>query len=506
MTPATDAPEGLLEAVAAYEKALLANDLPALDAAFAPGPDTMRGDEKALLVGHDAISAFRGARGGVAQRRIGRIEVRTLGPDLALVVSVSEFTAGGRGLQTQLWRRTGGTWRIEAAHVTGRPAPLDRTIWRAVGDPLLGPSGSGPLDGLTVAVKDLFAVPGQPVGAGNPAWLREARVETEAAPAVAELTSAGASVRGIARTDEFAYSIAGRNEHYGTPPNGGAPLAIPGGSSNGPASAVALGFADIGLGTDTGGSIRVPASYQGLWGLRTTHGLVSRDGLLPLAPSFDTVGWLTRTGSVLRRVAGVCLPAAPPVAPSILVVEDLLAQAEPATAAAFEACLAGLDIPVRRTRLAEHGLPHPSALYETFRLVQAGEAWEAHGAWIEAHPGALGPTIAARFAAARDVDPAARAEAVARLPRERAAIRTLVGDAVLALPTTPGPAPSLRAGAEALDHARAATLAMTSLAGLGGLPALSAPALTVDAPVGLCLAGAPGTDRALVSLATELFG
>ncbi|TNC21086.1 AtzH-like domain-containing protein [Amycolatopsis alkalitolerans] len=512
-TSDTPAPEGLLAALTGYEAALMANDLPALDSAFAPGPATLRGDEKALLVGHDAISSFRSARGGVARRRIGQVEVRELGPHLALVVSVSEFATGGRGLQSQLWRRTDGTWRIEAAHVTSRPAPLDRTIWRAVGDPLMAATGSGPLDGLTVAVKDLYAVPGQPVGAGNPTWLREAAVETEAAAALALLLSAGAAMRGIARTDEFAYSIAGRNEHYGTPPNGVTPLAIPGGSSNGSASAVALGLADIGLGTDTGGSVRVPASYQGLWGLRTTHGLVPRDGLLALAPSFDTVGWLTRDGSVLCRVAGVCLPGVSASEPpaEFLVVEELLSCAEPATVAAFESCLADVGIPVRRVRLAEYGIPEPAALRETFRLVQAGEAWDVRGEWIEAHPGALGPTIAARFAAARDVDPGTRAAAVDRLPRDRDAIRKMVGDGIVALPTVPGPAPLLRADAGALARTRSATLAMTSLAGIGGLPALSVPALTVagaagqPTAVGICLVGAAGTDRGLVAAATELF-
>lgn len=507
-----EAPAGLLAALDRYEAALAADDLAALDAAFAPGPATLRGDERALLVGREQISAFRGSRGGIAPRRLGRVEVRELADDLALVVSVSEFTGGGRGLQTQLWRRADGTWRIEAAHVTSRPAPFDRTIWRVVGDPLIAATGDGPLDGLTVAVKDLFAVPGQPIGAGNPTWLRAAAVETEAAPAVAQLLAAGAAVRGITRTDEFAYSLAGVNEHYGTPPNGAAPLAIPGGSSSGSASAVARGFADIGLGTDTAGSIRIPASYQGLWGLRTTHGLVSRAGLLPLAPSFDTVGWLTRDADVLRRVADLCCPGDPVAGPTeLLVADELLAAAEPATVAAFEAALARLDLPVRRVRLADHGIADPAALATTFRLVQAGEVWAAHGAWIDAHPDALGPTIAARFAAARDTDPAERAAALHRLPRERAVIRELIGTAVLALPSAPGPAPTLHADTATVERTRAATLALTSLAGIGGLPALSVPALAVtdhteqQVPVGLCLVGAAGTDRALVDAGTALF-
>ncbi len=136
---------------------------------------------------------------------------------------------------------------------------------------------------------------------------------------------------GISRTDEFAYSLAGTNAHFGTPPNPRAPRRISGGSSSGSVSAVALGHVSIGLGTDTGGSIRVPAAYQGVWGIRTTHGAVDRGGLLPLAPTFDTVGWFARTPALLAAVGEVLLPPGPawPVDPAgLVVVPDLLALAD----------------------------------------------------------------------------------------------------------------------------------------------------------------------------------
>lgn len=186
-------------------------------------------------------------------------------------------------------------------------AAVDRSIWRVVGSPLVAGASSGPLRGESVAVKDLFDVAGFAVGAGVPAYLAESRPATASAPAVAALLAAGADMLGIAQTDEFAYSIAGRNFHYGTPPNVAVPGSIPGGSSSGPASAVALGQVSIGLGTDTAGSIRVPASYQGLWGLRTSHGAIDTAGLLPLARSFDAVGWLTRSSETLLRAAATSL-------------------------------------------------------------------------------------------------------------------------------------------------------------------------------------------------------
>ncbi|MFJ4074292.1 Asp-tRNA(Asn)/Glu-tRNA(Gln) amidotransferase A subunit family amidase [Curtobacterium sp. PhB137] len=507
----TAAPEGLLEALDAYEAALAANDLDALDAAFVDAPGTMRGDDRGLLVGHDAISAFRGARGGVQARSLTRVEVRPLAEGLALVVSVSAFAAGGQGLQTQLWRRdsnsnsdhgdAGPRWRIEAAHVTGRPKAFDTTVWRAVGDPLVAPTASGPLDGLTVAVKDLYAVPGQPVGAGNPTYLRESPVQTTPAAAVAALLDAGAAIRGIARTDEFAYNLTGRNEHHGTPPNGAVPTRLPGGSSSGSASAVRLGTAEIGIGTDTAGSVRVPASYQGLWGLRTTHGAVSREGLLPLAPSFDTVGWLTRSADVLLAALDATVPSDPvaPAEPELFVPAELLDLVEPAVAEAFAAFVAGHGHPIGTVRLADLGIPPLDDLRELLRLVQAAEAVAAHGAWIDAHPGGLSAVVGDRFAAARANDPAATADAVARLDGVRATIRTALAGRTLLFPTVPGPAPLIAADTAALERTRTATTAMTSLASVGGLPAVSAPALTVDgAPVGVCLVGEPGTDRALV--------
>ena len=289
-----------------YERALMANDLDALDELFAPGDDTLRGDAAGILVGHDAISDFRRGRGGAPRREIEHVEIREITDEAALVIAITAPASGGRGQQTQLWQRVDGAWRVAAAHVSLPVPAVNSTIWRVVGTPLIA-GASGPLDGQTVAVKDLYDVEGFAVGGGVPAFLDESAPADGHSPAVAALLAAGANITGIAQTDEFAYSIAGLNPHYGTPPNPRVLGGVPGGSSSGPASAVALGQASIGLGTDTAGSIRVPASYQGLWGLRTTHGSVSAERLLPLAPSFDTIGWLTRSSTVLRAAAEATL-------------------------------------------------------------------------------------------------------------------------------------------------------------------------------------------------------
>lgn len=525
-------PEGLLAAVDAYETALLANDVATLDALFAPGPDTVRGDGTTLLVGHDAIAGFRSGRAVIPTRRVAELHVRPVADDAALVMaSTEEPSSGATGLQTQLWQRLDGDWKVTAAHVTlprkDRPVgliekaahplpaaaapPVDGAVWRVVGTPLVAASGSGALDGTTVAVKDLFAVAGERLGAGNPTWLAEQAPRPTTAAAVSALLGAGAQVTGIARTDEFAYSLAGQNAHYGTTPNPAVPGGIGGGSTSGPAAAVALGQVEVGLGTDTAGSIRVPASYQGLVGIRTTHGATSTDGMLPLAPSFDTVGWLAREVGPALRVAEVLLPGAsagPPVRAVVLPTAE--GHARPDVAAA---CADRRDALVRSGLLpaAEVVDLAPETLEEwfaAFRTVQAFEAWAAHGEWITAHPGALGADVGGRFAAAAAVTVAEADAARATVAEARARLREVLDDAVLVLPSSAGGAPARDASAAAVEAERAGTLRMTCLAGLAGAPAVSVPLLrTADGrPAGLCLVGAPGTDLDLLRLAATLEG
>jgi Asp-tRNA(Asn)/Glu-tRNA(Gln) amidotransferase A subunit family amidase len=496
-------PEGLVDAVLAYEAALLADDVEALDAAFAPGPDTLRGDASGLLVGSEAIAAFRRGRGGIGPRTIERLEVRPIGDDVAVVVVVVAPASGGRGLLTQLWRRGDG-WRIEVAQVAGPAPAIDTRVWRTVGSPLVAGAASGTLLGQTIAVKDLFDIEGFVVGAGNPTWLAEASPADGTAPALAALLAAGASIRGIAQTDEFAYSIAGANPHYGTPPNPLVPGGLPGGSSSGPASAVASGQASIGLGTDTAGSVRVPASYTGLWGLRTTHDAVSRERLLPLADSFDTVGWLTRDGETLRLAAAATLgEASIEPSPAYLIDPGLLAVADPSVQQAFAALTAELTAETV-------DLGDIDELFETFRVVQAADAWIADGAWVTAHPGAVGPGTAARFKLAAAVTHELATSARAAMRAHAARLDGLLGDGILLLPSAASAAPSATAPDVELDRVRAATIRLCCIAGLTGRPALSIPLMTVpgpfggDAPVGLCLVGPRGSDVALIALGQRL--
>lgn len=361
-------------------------------------------------------------------------------------------------------------------------------MWRCHGTPLVGPLARGVLDGVRVAVKDLFAVAGFAVGAGNPAWLAEASVETADAAAVHALRAAGASISGIAQTDELAFSLSGTNVHYGTPPNAAAPGRVTGGSTSGPAAAVAGGAADVGLGTDTAGSIRVPAAVCGLYGLRPTHGVVSTDGVLGLAPSFDTVGWLAADAHVLALVGTVLLPPAQTRPPARVHCADA-AIAGLLTLLGYEATVGSL--------IASDDL---DALLAAFRTVQAAEAWQEHGRWIDGHPGCLAADVEERFRFGSAVSPASVQAARAEIAERRESLLAALGDDWIALPAAGGPGHARTATAAECAAWRQATLRRTVLASAFGLPSCVLPRRT-SPPEGVALVGPPGSDHALLDAA-----
>lgn len=367
---------------------------------------------------------------------------------------------------------------------------------------------SGPLADLTFAAKDLFDVAGYATGAGNPTWASTHDAAASHAPAVAACLGAGARLLGKTHTDELAYSLMGLNAHYGTPVNPAAPERAPGGSSSGSAAATAAGLIDFALGTDTGGSVRTPASFCGLYGIRTTHGRIPRDGMVPLAPSFDVVGWFGRTARMLRRVADAFdLEPQPPIArPRLLLAEDVWELAEPATREALSPAIQRLEEllgPAASVRLAEEPL---ADWRETFRIIQAGEAWQCHGAWVRAHAPNFGPGIADRFRMASGIG--AEELTVARRKRDKVRARLvslLDNDGIAVLPTCAAPAPLKTANETTMNAYRAAVLQMLCPAGLGGLPQVTMPLSLADgAPVGLSLLGPAGSDLALMEIAVRL--
>ena len=236
----------------------------------------------------------------------------------------------------------------------------------------------GPLSGLTFAAKDLFDVAGHPTGGGNPDWGRTHPVPERHAWAVQTLLDAGAELIGKTITDEVSLGILGENPFEGTPVNPRAPDRVPGGSSAGSAAAVAGGLCDIALGTDTGGSVRVPASFCGIYGIRPTHGRLDLAGMMAQAPTSDTTGWFARDAETFARVSAVMLgEPIPDALPTRLVVaSDAFALADPETAAALEPILTRLRALVDEVSEAAMAPPGLAAWARAQRTLQPFEAWQ----------------------------------------------------------------------------------------------------------------------------------
>ncbi len=375
-------------------------------------------------------------------------------------------------------------------------------------------AADGPLSGLRFAAKDLFDVAGHVTGYGNPDWAAGRRPAVATAPCVGALLEAGAELAGKTITMELAYGLTGENVWYGTPRNPAAPDRFPGGSSCGSAAAVAAGLVDFALGSDTGGSVRIPASYCGIWGIRPSWGAVSLAGAMPLAPSFDTAGWFAARPSVLRRAGEALLPSdsgpgwSGELAGPLVKVQEAWMNAVPATARALLPALeamGGLLGPAMTAHVAPEGL---DGLYENFRVLQSQEAWVSLGGWVEAAGPRFGPGVGERFAAARALDPSLPPAGRRCRGTVRARLRALLaGGAVFVYPTSPVPAMPLAASAAEQLAVRERTIGVTALAGLAGLCEVTMPAARADgAPVGLSLVAAPGRDLALLRLAERAAG
>jgi amidase len=368
---------------------------------------------------------------------------------------------------------------------------------------------SGPLAGLTFAVKDLFDVAGYPTGGGSPHVLATSAPKTQTASAVQKLLDAGARFVGKTHTDELAFSLNGRNAHFGTPVNGAAPDRVPGGSSSGSASAVSNDLCDFALGTDTGGSVRAPASHCGLFGLRPTHRRLSLEGAIGLAPSFDTCGYFARDGETFARVGDVLLgqdPAPLPDSPRLLLAAGAFAALDSEVRGALAPVVKRIEDLLGQAQIVEPAPEGVETLARAFRILQGREAWQLHGELIERYRLPLGPGVAERFAFAKSVtdDQVAEAEAIRARFRDRFA-GFLKRDGVLILPTMPDVAPLLGESEAALDAYRNRALHLLCLSGLSGVPQVTMPlAGRLGAPLGLSILGPAGSDHSLVWLADRI--
>lgn len=378
-------------------------------------------------------------------------------------------------------------------------------------------SGEGALSGLTFAAKDSFAIRGHRSSAGHPDWARTHEPARRDARVIQTLLAAGADLVGVTILDELAYSLSGENPFYGTPHNPRAEGRLCGGSSCGSAAAVAACLCDFAVGTDTAGSVRVPAAFCGLFGLRPTHGALPSEGVVPLAPSFDTVGLLARDPRTFASVCSVLFGASAPSAVSrVLIADDALALCDAGVAELLldlvERALKAVGAKLERMQLAPEGF---ATLREAHTRLSAREVWQTHGAWVRSVKPRFSPAIAARFERARvlvegeggaseGAEQLAEDEALRERLRQR--VRDLLSPGTLLfMPPAPGIAPRIGATAAELETHRARLLELTCVASLAGVPQLVVPARELEgAPLALSFIAAADSDAWLAQLATQL--
>jgi amidase len=365
-------------------------------------------------------------------------------------------------------------------------------------------AASGPLAGLTFGLKDLYDVAGHVSTFGNPDWARTHPPASVTAPCVTMLVEAGASMVGKTRTVELAAGLTGENLWYGTPTNPVCPDRFPGGSSCGSAAGLAARLFDFALGSDTAGSVRIPASYCGLFGIRPTWGAVNPCGVLPLGPSFDTVGWFAREAAILRRVGEVLLlPDSDGALGPLLKVEEAWMNADPAVANALTPALERLEARFGRAAQVEVAVEGLHTFFDAFRACNNEENLSVLGPWVFSVKPKLSPAVQGRFDTAPHQPPAKTAWGRHVRAVAGARIRALLaGGGVLVFPTSPVPAPLLASSTEEIMAIREQTIGVTSISGFSGAPEVTIPVARVDgAPVGLSLLAGPGRDRALLAMA-----
>ena len=375
-------------------------------------------------------------------------------------------------------------------------------------DAYLDGKPGGPLSGLTFAAKDIFDVAGHVTGGGNPDWKATHPPAERNAWIVETLVDAGATMVGKTHTDELTRGILGENAHYGTPINTKAPDRVPGGSSSGSAAAVAGGLVDFALGSDTGGSVRIPASFSGLYGLRPTHDRIPLEGILMQAPSYDTIGWFTRDAKTYAKVAAAVFQTeVPEFTPSRLVIaQDAFEEADREVSAVLLplaekiSALAGSSTTMR---LSPNGLTEWAVQQN---VLQSEEAWDSVKNWVDQVNPRFSFWVSERYNLAISLTETELKEAAVLRESVRARMdEVFAGGGFVCLPTAVSPAPLRGLPDSAKKEVQGRLSRLSCIAGTTGRPQLSMPLGEVNGlPVGLSIMGDLGADEELIGFARRV--
>ena len=367
-------------------------------------------------------------------------------------------------------------------------------------------NSSGLLNKLKFLVKDMCDIKGLKTSCGNPDFFNKCIPAKEHAPFLKGILNAGASLNGITICDEFFYSLIGENGHYGTPTNLNAPSCVPGGSSSGSAAALTTDLYDFSIGSDTGGSVRIPASFCGLIGMRPTHNRINTKGVYPMAPSFDTIGWFANNPEIFQKVGNVLLnniERSNVDFKQYVVAEDLLELCDAEVQSNFNNYI-NVNIPnINKTRLSTNT---KAIIADNFRILQGAEVKENIIPWIENNKPNISPEIRSRIdMASKITDIEVNRALIFRKTLIDEIKKSLPEGTIAVFPTSPFSAPKSGQDDESLGSFRKRLMELTSIAGMTSRPQITIPRLKdKSGPVGISLLGWKYSDEILLNKLMEI--
>ena len=364
----------------------------------------------------------------------------------------------------------------------------------------------GLLSNLNFVLKDMCDVKNLKTSCGNPDFFKKCDFANDYAPFLKDLLNEGPVLKGITVCDEFFYSLIGENGHYGTPTNLNAPSCVPGGSSSGSAAALTTDLYDFSIGSDTGGSVRIPASFCGLIGIRPTHNRINTKGVYPMAPSFDTVGWFANNPEIFQKVGNVLLnniERSNVDFKQYVVAEDLLELCDAEVQDNFNNYI-NVNIPnINKTRLSTNT---KAIIADNFRILQGAEVKENIIPWIEKNKPNISPEIRSRIdMASKITDIEVNRALIFRKTLIDEIEKSLPEGTIAVFPTSPFSAPKSGQDDESLGSFRKRLMELTSIAGMTSRPQITIPRLKdKSGPVGISLLGWKYSDEILLNKLTEI--
>tara|TARA_B110000090_G_scaffold118526_2_gene131943 strand:+ start:1768 stop:2904 length:1137 start_codon:yes stop_codon:yes gene_type:complete len=367
-------------------------------------------------------------------------------------------------------------------------------------------SYNGNLKNLKFVLKDMCDVKNIKTSCGNPDFYKACEPAKKHAEFLSNILSEGAILEGITICDEFFYSVIGENSHYGTPKNLNAPNCVPGGSSSGSAAALTTDLFDFSIGSDTGGSVRVPASFCGLLGIRPTHGRINANGVYPMAPSFDTIGWFSNNIKTFQKIGEVLLDKNENeniTFNQFVIAEDLLELVDTDIKNQFNSYYKELHPNIKHIRLSKFS---KSEIADNFRILQAGEIKEHVIPWIEKNKPKISLEINSRIEMASKISPLEIDAAKTFRQEIISEINNSLPEGDIAIfPTTPFSAPKCGQSDQDLGSDRKKIMEMTSIAGMTSRPQISIPKFKgKTGPVGISILGWQYSDEILLNKLTEI--